>query len=160
MLLQLELPSNPEMLCVVRSAVMRLTEEFGFSDEQCRALTRAVDEALANVIRHAYGGRPGRPIEISCRHVQERSGAQRDGLEIVLIDHGKSADGKKWCGRPLDDIRPGGLGLHFIQDAVDLMQYSSRFHTNRLRLVKYLDSVTSDSQAQAPAPKIAEGNKP
>jgi serine/threonine-protein kinase RsbW len=155
LLFQLELPSNPEMLGVVRSAVMRLTEQLGFSDEQCRALTRAVDEALANVIRHAYGGRPGRPIEVWCRRVQEGTGAKRHGLEIVLIDHGKSSDRKKWCGRPLDDVRPGGLGLHFIEEAVDVMQYSSRFHTNRLRLVKYLDSGTSGSQG--PAPAIAQG---
>jgi len=143
------------MLCVVRSAVMRLTQEVGFSDQQCRALTRAVDEALANVIRHAYGGRPDKPIEVSCRRVQERTGAKRGGLEIVLTDHGKSSDGKKWCGRPLDDVRPGGLGLHFIQDAVDVMQYTSRFRTNRLRLVKYLNSGTPGSQASVQ--KIAEG---
>jgi len=30
------------------------------------------------------------------------------------------------------------LGLHFIQDGVDVMQYTSQAHKNRLRLVKYL----------------------
>lgn len=154
-LLRLELPSNPEILGVVRSAVERLTEELGFSDEQSRALTRAVDEALANIIRHAYGDRPGQPIEISCRSIRERTGAARAGLEIVLVDHGKSANRKKLCGRPLDDIRPGGLGIHFIQEAVDVMQYTSRFRTNRLRLVKYLPSGPSGSETSAP--KIVNG---
>ena len=150
-LLRLELPSNPEILCVVRSALMRLTEEMGFPAGECRALTRAVDEALANIICHAYGGRPGQPIELMCRHMRDRTdGKQRAGLEIVLVDHGAAADRKNLCGRSLDDVRPGGLGLHFIQAGVDVMQYTSQARKNRLRLVKYLPAADSE-------PKIVKG---
>jgi anti-sigma regulatory factor (Ser/Thr protein kinase) len=150
-LLRLELPSNPEILCVVRSAMMRLTEELGFPAGECRALTRAVDEALANIICHAYGSRPGQPIELSCRRMQARtSGKQRWGLEIVLIDHGVAADRKKLRSRSLNDVRPGGLGLYFIQDSVDVMQYRSQARQNRLRLVKYLPKAKSK-------PQIAKG---
>ena len=139
LLLRLELPSNPEILCVVRSAVMRLTEEMGFSSEECRGLTRAVDEALANIIRHAYDGRPDQPIELLCRRLQDQSGnKQRAALELVLVDHGTAADRKKLSGRSLDDVRPGGLGIHFIEDAVDVMEYTSHARENQLRLVKYL----------------------
>jgi anti-sigma regulatory factor (Ser/Thr protein kinase) len=138
-LLRFELPSNAEVLCVVRSAMMRLTEEFGFPLGECRALTRAVDEALANIICHAYGGRRGRPIELLCRRILSRiSGKQQSGLEIVLVDRGSAANPKSLCGRSLDDIRPGGLGLHFIHDGVDVMQYRRQARKNRLRLVKYL----------------------
>lgn len=150
-LLRLELPSDPEMLSVVRSAVMRLTEDLGFPAEDCRSVTRAVDEALANIIRHAYGGRPGQPIEVLSRRVQVRScGRKRAGLEIELIDHGAAADRKKLCGRSFDDIRPGGLGMHFIQSGVDVMQYKSLGRRNRLRLVKFLPDAESE-------PKIAQG---
>ncbi len=99
---------------------MRLTEELGFPAVESRALTRAVDEALANIIRHAYDGLPGQPIELVCRRICSRvDGKQRTGLEIVLVDRGVCPDRKKLCGRSLDDIRPGGLGLHFIQGGVD-----------------------------------------
>ena len=150
-LLRLELPSNPEILGVVRSAMMRLTEELGFPAEESRGLTRAVDEALANIIRHAYAGRPGQPIELLCRRMQGRGGGkQREGLEIVLIDHGTAADSKNLRGRSLDEVRPGGLGLHFIRDGVDVMQYKSQGQKNQLRLVKYLPSTKSE-------PPIAKG---
>jgi serine/threonine-protein kinase RsbW len=146
-LLRLEVPSNPEILCVVRSAVMCLTQEMGFAAEQCRGLTRAVDEALANIIRHAYHDRPGQPIELLCRRVQDRTGGKlRPGLEIVLVDDGAAADRKKLCGRSLDDVRPGGLGLHFIQHGVDVMQYTRQAHRNRLRLVKYLAAAKLESK--------------
>jgi anti-sigma regulatory factor (Ser/Thr protein kinase) len=131
----------------VRSAVMRLTEEMGFPAEECRGLTRAVDEALANIIRHAYDSRPGQPIELMCRRVENRIGnKKRAGLEIVMIDHGAAADRKKLCGRSLDDVRPGGLGLHFIEDAVDIMQYTSYARRNQLRLVKYLPNAKMNTK--------------
>lgn len=145
-LLRLKLSSDPEILSVVRSAVMCLAGNMGFPDAECRALTRAVDEALANVISHAYGSRPGQPIELPCRRINERTaGRQMAALEIVLIDRGPAVNRKKFCGRPLDDVRPGGLGMHFIQNGVDVVQYSRRLHRNRLRLVKYLPALKPES---------------
>jgi serine/threonine-protein kinase RsbW len=145
LLLRLQLTSNPEILSVVRSAVASLAASMGFSESDCRALTRAVDEALANVIRHAYGDRPGQPIELLCRRLTERADEKHGpALEVILVDRGISCTGKKFCGRPLDEIRPGGLGMHFIQNGVDVVQYSRRLGKNRLRLVKFLPS--QDSQ--------------
>ena len=139
LLLRLELTSNPEILAVVRSAVASLAASLGFPESDCRALTRAVDEALANVIRHAYGNRPGQPIELLCRRITERAGEKRGpALEMVLLDRGTSCTGKKFCGRPLDEIRPGGLGMHFIQNGADVVEYSRHLRKNRLRLVKFL----------------------
>jgi serine/threonine-protein kinase RsbW len=139
LLLKLELTSNPEILSVVRSAVTSLAASLGFTDADSRALTRAVDEALANVIRHAYGNRPGRPIELLCRRIDARSADKRGpALEIMLTDRGPAANCKSFCGRPLDEVRPGGLGMHFIQHGADVVQYSRRLHKNRLRLVKFL----------------------
>jgi serine/threonine-protein kinase RsbW len=151
LLLRLELKSNPEILSVVRSAVTCLAANLGFSETDSRALTRAVDEALANVIRHAYGDRPGQPIELRCRRINERSSEKRGpAIEIVLVDRGISVTRKKFCGRPLDEIRPGGLGMHFIQNGVDVVQYSRRLRKNRLRLVKFLP-------AQEPQSTSAKG---
>jgi serine/threonine-protein kinase RsbW len=146
LLLRLELTSNPEILAVVRSAVTCLAANLGFPETASRALTRAVDEALANVIRHAYGDRLGQPIELICRRIRARSGEMRGpALEIVLVDRGVSCTGKKFCGRPLDEIRPGGLGMHFIQNGADVVQYSRRLRKNRLRLVKFLPAQESQS---------------
>lgn len=148
LLLRLELTSDPEILSVVRSAVASLAASLGFPESDCRALTRAVDEALANVIRHAYGDRPGQPIELQCRRILGRSGEKRGpALEIVLVDRGASCTGKKFCGRPLDEIRPGGLGMHFIQNGADVVRYSRQLRKNRLRLVKFLPAQEPRSES-------------
>jgi len=139
LLLRMELQSNPAMLCVVRSAVTRLTERLGFSEPECRAVVRAVDEALTNIIRHAYRGQTGRPIEASFRSIRvRRDGGQRPALEILLEDEGVKLDRTKLRGRRLEDVRPGGLGLHFIQQSMDAVEFRHRKGKNRLRLVKFL----------------------
>ena len=137
LLLRMEFESNPAMLCVVRGAVTQLTEKLGFAEPECHAIVRAVDEALTNIIRHAYRGQAGRPIEASFRSIRVRhDGKQRDGLEILLEDQGVRVDRAKLRGRPLEEIRPGGLGLHFIRESMDTVEFRHRKGKNRLRLVK------------------------
>jgi len=150
MLLKLELQSNPEALCLVRATVERAAEVLDFPEGDVRAIVRSVDEALANVMRHAYGGRTGRPIEMRC---QKWSGKgiedKQSGIEIVLRDEGAAVDPAKMKGRPLSEIRPGGLGLHFIRQSMDVVEFSRKNGKNQLRMVKYL--------APTPRPAGSEG---
>ena len=138
LLLKLELRSDPSLLSVVRGAMERLTEVFGFSPPECRSVTRAVDEALTNIIRHCYGGKLDQPIEVACSRVQGRvASLRRAGLEILLSDRGPAVDPAKLRGRRLDEIKPGGLGLHFIRQSMDTVEFKRVRGMNQLRLVKY-----------------------
>jgi serine/threonine-protein kinase RsbW len=139
LLLRMELRSNPETLCVVRNALGELAHTFGFPEAECRGIVLAVDEALTNIIRHAYQGNTEQPIEASFHRIQvSLDGADKPALEIVLEDRGISLDGKKLCGRELKDIRPGGLGLHFIRENMDTVEFSRKWGRNQLRMVKFL----------------------
>lgn len=137
--LKLEVSSDPRLLCVVRGAVENFTEICGFSPPDCRAVTRAVDEALANVIRHAYGNKPDQWIEITCRLVDGAvDGKAGHSLEIVMLDEGVPFEKDKVKERSLDEVKPGGLGLHFIRDSMDVMEHQRLGNRNQLRLVKQL----------------------
>lgn len=149
LLLKMELRSNPAMLSVVRDALGRLAERLGFSEPECRAIVRAVDEALTNVIRHAYHGQTNRPIQATFRSIHLRhDGVQKAALEILLQDEGLRVDRAKLYGRSLDDVRPGGLGLHFIRQSVDTMEFGHHKGKNRLRLVKFLHEPTPERPAE------------
>jgi anti-sigma regulatory factor (Ser/Thr protein kinase) len=138
LLLKLAMRSDPSLLCVVRGAMERLTEVLGFSATECRSITRAVDEALTNIMRHSYDGCVDRPIAVYLRQVQRRSERGLDeGLEVLLCDRGPAVDPTKLRGRKLQEIRPGGLGLHFIRQAMDIVEFTRVGRTNQLRLVKY-----------------------
>ncbi len=138
-LLKLELQSNPELLCAVRGAMEKLTERMGFLEPECRSVTRAVDEAMTNIIRHAYGNQPDQPIELTCfRAKRAADGESVDGLEIILKDQGAQVDPEEMRGHPLDEVKPGGLGLHYIRQSMDVIEFTRAEGTNQLRLVKYL----------------------
>lgn len=139
LLLRMELRSNPETLCVVRGALAQLTERLGFPESECRAVVLGVDEALTNIIRHAYAGQPDRPIEVLFRQIQASlCGKKGEALEIVLVDRGKKVDRAKLCGRALEDVKPGGLGLHFIRESMDAVEFRHTNGRNQLRLVKFI----------------------
>ena len=136
------------MLCVVRHALGQLAEVLGFSSAECRAVVLAVDEALTNIIRHAYSGEEEHPIQATFRRVAlSRDGKQRKALEIVLEDRGKKIDPAKLCGRPLEEVRPGGLGLHFIKESMDAVEFRRKLGKNQLRMIKLIDASSMEKGA-------------
>jgi anti-sigma regulatory factor (Ser/Thr protein kinase) len=139
LLLRLHLESDPDALCMVRAAVHRATEMLHFQDSDARAIVRAVDEALANIIRHAYKGQSGLPIDVTCHRLcGDDADASTCGLEILLEDSGTPADPKEFRTRSLDEIRPGGLGLHIMKQSMDVVEFHRENGKNLLRMVKYL----------------------
>jgi serine/threonine-protein kinase RsbW len=149
LLLELHLDSNPESLCLVRAALQQAAEVLHFQEPDGRAIVRAVDEALANVMRHTYQGRKDRPIAVRCKRLWHRTDAKAvDGMEILLSDSGPPLDLTKLKGRALNEIRPGGLGLHFIQHSMDVVEFSRKNGKNLLRLVKYRAPSTPERKPQ------------
>ena len=137
--LTLHLPSNPESLCLVRATLERATEVLAFPEADSRAIVRSVDEALANVIRHAYKGRGGLPIEVSCSRLLEGKDCKAPkGIEILMKDSGVAADPRKLKSRSLEEVRPGGLGIHFMKQSMDVVEFQRKSGKNLLRMVKYL----------------------
>jgi anti-sigma regulatory factor (Ser/Thr protein kinase) len=137
-LLRLKFSSNPELLGVVRSAVCALSESVGFSPEGSRAVIRSVDEALANVMRHAYGGQRDLPIHLTCWSVASPLPAgAKAALEIIIMDRGIPIPEGKLNAPPPRELRPGGLGLEWMRKSMDLVEHSRKGKTNCLRMLKY-----------------------
>jgi serine/threonine-protein kinase RsbW len=137
-MVQLSIVSEPKSLPVVRSAVGRMAELEGFSDVDTHGLVLAIDEALANVIKHGYQGRPDQPITITLSTVSGPDG--RRGIIVTVRDKGRQVDPKTICGRDLNDIRPGGLGVHIIKMVMDEYDYSCPPDGGMLlRMVKYIE---------------------
>ena len=136
-LLRLQLNSDPQILCGVRGAVSSIAAAIGFNEEDCRAITLALDEAVTNVIRHAYGGKPGRGIEIQFNRLNgDKEG--KSALEILLLDQGAKPKPGALKGLPPGELRSGGLGLHFMRQSMDMVVHSRVGSTNRLRMVKFV----------------------
>jgi len=130
--IRLSIPSDPACLTVVRALIERIARLIGFGDEQVDLIILAVDEACTSIIRHQYDGRCDQRIDIT---VVATDPGNR--LEVVLRDYGQVRDPKCFAGRDLDEVRPGGLGVHIIQEVMDEVQYTSAPGGGmQLRLVK------------------------
>jgi len=93
----------------------------------------AVDEACTNVIEHAYGEDPNGNFEVSCW-------IERGKVTIQIVDQGKSFDpttapAPKMSAN-LDEIRPGGVGIHLIKKLMDEVRFERTERGNVLTLVK------------------------
>ena len=133
---KLNFVSDPRYLGVVRGAVERFASLVGFDEEDCRWITLAVHEALTNVIRHAYHNQHDKPIELRMRERDE-------GIEVVMVDNGMGVKQEQMCGRALDDVKPGGLGLHMIREIMSETDYKPLEGRNELHLFKKRGSKTS-----------------
>jgi len=119
--LELELRSDPRLLPVVRKKLRAWAAGQGWTADQVDEIALAVDEALANVIRHAYGSEHCHPVLLTARAVRDPQ--RGEGLEIRLRDFGKQVDPARICGRALDEPRPGGLGVHLMQAMMSSIEY-------------------------------------
>lgn len=130
--IRLSIPSDPACLTLVRGLVERVARMVGFDEPQISRIILAVDEACTNIIRHQYGGRHDQRIDLEVT-INGKAGR----VEFVLRDYGQRRDPATFCGRDLEEVRPGGLGVHIIREVMDTVEYTSAPDVGmQLRLVK------------------------
>lgn len=160
--IRVEVRSNPLYLSGMREMVSSVARRLGFSDEACGQLALAVDEALCNVIKHGYDKAHDRPIWLTLEPVggvgtpesMTKVGNPTKGLRITIEDEAKQVEPGQIKGRKLEDIRPGGLGVHIIHEVMDEVRYEKRDGQGmRLTMVKM-------RQSNAPAAAAGKSTAP
>ncbi len=135
--LVLTILSDPRMLKIARAGVSHLCTILGFASVEKNSVVLAVDEACANVIKHAYGGESGHPIEIRCRMFSDR-------LEVRVRDFGRQADLDR-LQAPAPDGDQLGFGVRLMRTVMDTVQYShDPVQGNHLLLVKHKGGQAGD----------------
>jgi len=129
--IRISVASNPRFLTLIRSMVFNTALLLKFSEKNSREIMLAVDEAITNVIKHSYNQCYEKEIVVSL-HLKD------DRLEIHIRDYGAKADPKCIKSRDLNDIKPGGLGVFFINKIMDYVEYDiSPEDGTILKLIKY-----------------------
>jgi anti-sigma regulatory factor (Ser/Thr protein kinase) len=106
----------------------------GLGGDFATRLSLALDEAVSNVIRHAFeGAPPPHRIEVWLE-------ADAAGAAATVIDNGKPFDPTAApmpeTSLPVAEREPGGLGVLLLRAMVDRVIYSRVDGENRLRLEK------------------------
>src|SRR5215207_5836195 len=104
--IRLDVRSDPAKLGEVRKAIEAFAVGAGLSEAEAADLGLSVNEAMANVIRHAYGGATDRPIVVTadlddCDPLQVR---------VKIRDWGNGVHPLDRPPAPHDPKTPGGLG--------------------------------------------------
>src|SRR5262249_8141894 len=152
-------PSGYVMETAIRTYSSELSEMTGmreFVGEACRRswptpsddfpirqFELALGEAAANVIRHAYPGKPGRPIVL-----EPETDAPR--IRLPLRHEGPPFDPAAAAPPDFDGSREGGFGVYMMEQLTDEVAYVREADgRSAVRLVKNRPTRTTGS----PAPK-------
>jgi len=139
--IQMSLLSHPRLLASVRSMITTLAERIGFGEIESGHIALAVDEALANIIRHGYEQRENELIEIFVWVLKE----PKKGMRIMIEDEAPQVDPESIKGRDLEHVRPGGLGVHIMREVMDTCTFEKRDERGmRVTMEKILHNDTSD----------------
>jgi serine/threonine-protein kinase RsbW len=130
----LTVPGCFEYLATIADFIAEAGHDAGFDQDMIFHVQMAVDEACSNVIEHAYQGQGKGDITLSC---------DCDAKEwvIAIYDTGRSFDPNSIPDPDLDpcldDVRTGGLGLYFMRQLMDEVEFTfDKEKGNKLRMVK------------------------
>ena len=130
--IHIHITSHPAHLKQIRAMMTKMSSAAGLSEKDAGLVVLAVDEACSNIIKHCCQGDPTRSIDITMA-------LDKACLRVTLVDNGTLFNIDSIKPRDIQDIKPGGLGVHIIREVMDVVEYS---HTpeglNQVRLVKKL----------------------
>lgn len=115
-LASLRVPARPGSLRLVRRLVREAALAVGADGDWADDMVLAVDEACQNVVRHAYGDTAAGDMVVTLRRCDsdDAPAPTLGGLQVDILDYAPTVDPATVRGRDLDDLRPGGLGVHLI----------------------------------------------
>jgi anti-sigma regulatory factor (Ser/Thr protein kinase) len=126
--------SELDQIARARDFVEAIARRIPMNDSEVYDLVLAVDEAVTNVIEHAYGGERGRTVELMAEY-------SADHFTIIVTHTGPSFDPSAHPEPVMEeymaDRRVGGLGLYLMRQLMDRIEYgvSGEGH-QQIRMVK------------------------
>ena len=130
-ILEHQFPARARELGPIRTMTHMALNNHGWDSDIVNDIVLAIDEACQNIIRHAYRGECDDPIILRIELTDH-------SLVVVLEDHAPPVSPDCMNPRAFEDIRPGGLGCHFIRQVMDTVTIrpSPTGQGNILRMVK------------------------
>jgi len=126
-------PGRYSSLAKIGDFVRKVATDAGFESFAIYSIEMAVDEACSNIIEHAYGGEGKGNIRCSCQ-------LNESALTISLQDTGRSFDPSSVnapnLSNNLEERQAHGLGLFFIRQWMDDVQFESSGKHNTLIMTK------------------------
>jgi serine/threonine-protein kinase RsbW len=132
-------PGEYESLEKIAHFIREESESIGLTHAEVFAVETAVDEAVSNIIEHAYLGENKGTITCTCLPAT-------DHITIILEDFGQPFDPRTVpppeLDVPLKQRKINGLGMFMMQKWMDEVHFEFCHECNRLVMVKYKEKKT------------------
>lgn len=116
MLVETRFRSNPDQLRNIRDTIRAVLRKNNCPPAFIDNFVLAVNEACANIMQHAYKGKCTGEIILAILRKQ-------DEITIRLTDFAEPVDTSVCKSRQLEELRPGGLGVHFMNELMDDVRF-------------------------------------
>ncbi len=133
-----EIDSKYENVPVACDKAKEFCIENGLSERESINVEICLDEALNNVVKHSYKGKPGNRIIIELER-------ENDRIRIDIIDFGESRREKirktlDFDPKDIENLPESGMGLFIIEQLMDNTCYTIDQGKNRFTLYKNIKS--------------------
>ena len=134
--------SDPANLAPVRRACEAFCRRQGLDEAAVADVGLCVNEAMANVTRHAYGGATDRPVVVTAEAIDALGAPVPDGnpaargVRVAVRDWGSGVNPLTLPPKEPDPLRPGGLGLVCLRRLADVVAFEPQPDGMRLVIVK------------------------
>ena len=117
-MVRLNVTSDPVHLATVRRALEAFCLDWGLGEAAAGDVGLVVNEAMANITRHAYAGATDKPVSVTGKW-----DPAKESVTIVLRDWGSGFNPVSVQPKR-DPTQPGGLGLICIRCLMDEVDYA------------------------------------
>jgi len=128
------IPASTKNLSEARDFVAEYARKNGFNAQKISDIRLAVDEAITNIIKHAYNGEEDHTIEIELTFKDDR-------LCVELFDTGATFSIKTFKQPNIEEKikqkKRGGMGVYLIHSLMDNVSYGREDEANKMVMCKY-----------------------
>lgn len=126
--------ASTKNLSKARNFVAEYARKNGFNTQQISDIRLAVDEAITNIIKHAYNGEEDHTIEIELTFKDDR-------FCVELFDTGATFSLKTFKQPNIEEKikqkKRGGMGVYLIHSLMDKVSYGREDEANKMVMCKY-----------------------
>ena len=136
---ELVVPNDTQYLATIREEVTKVVEKSAFKDRERKLIIVAVDEAVTNIMEHAYDNDLEGELDVEL--ILEYDATR---FEVIIRDSGKVFDPRQLevpdVAQHVKDGQKHGLGIFLIRQIMDEIKYNFvQGVRNELQMIKYVD---------------------
>ena len=143
--IKLTIESRLDNVALIGMVLNRIGLEAGLGEQGAFEVEVCTVEAVTNSIKHAYGGQPGKLVEVQVE-------LEPQCLTIRVSDNGRALPAprlrrRRWQIEAPNRLRESGRGLFIIHSLMDRVAYESKAGTNVMTLCRSLAALGGPGRA-------------